>query len=228
MHLKTERFWQDLAHSQIWSHKRIVLFSTPASIFPYSKLWLTAAYSRAIAVVLCVWQVFLEEVLALLLLEIECVRAGSWESVFCKREWLRWLQSVPSNVGIQVFLTNPSQEQQFWNNLLCRQCKMSSFQEKSKFSSGPKKVQKTLTSTSNSSERALLEAKAQKAQLFALYGKSGITEKDARILVKMHLKTERFWQDLSHSQIWSQEMVVLFSTPASIFPYQNVTDCSRD
>ena len=78
---------------------------------------------------------------------------------------------------------------------------MSSFQEKSKFSSGPKKVQKTLTSTSNSSERALLEAKAQKAQLFALYGKSGITEKDARILVKMHLKTERFWHDLAICKI---------------------------
>ena len=79
----------------------------------HTKMRLTAAYSIAIAVVLCVWQVFLEEVLALLLLEIDCVRAGSWESVFCKREWLRWLQSVPSNVGIQLFLTNRTQKQDF-------------------------------------------------------------------------------------------------------------------
>ena len=79
----------------------------------HTKMWLTAAYSIAIAVVLCVWQMFLEEVFALLLLEIDFVRGCSWENVFCKREWLRWLQSVPSNVGIQVFLTIPSQEQHF-------------------------------------------------------------------------------------------------------------------
>ena len=168
MHLKTERFWQDLAHSQIWSHKRIVLFSTPASIFPYSKLWLTAAYSRAIAVVLCVWQVFLEEVLALLLLDIDCVRAASWESVFCKREWLRWLQSVPSNVEIQLFLANSIQKQHFQSKLLCRPFKINSLEQKSKFSSGPNKVQKTHTSTQMALKEFLLEARAQKAKLFEL------------------------------------------------------------
>ena len=168
MHLKTKRFWQDLAHSQIWSLKMIVLFSTPASIFPYSKLWLTAAYSRAIAVVLCVWQVFLEEVLALLLLEIECVRAGSWESVFCKREWLGCLQSVLSRVEMQLFLTNSIQKHYFQIKLLCRPFKINSLEQKSKFSSGPNKVQKTHTSTQMALKEPLLEARAQKAQLFAL------------------------------------------------------------
>ena len=133
-----------------------------------TKMRLTAAQSRAIAFVLCVWQVFLEEVLALLLLDIDCVRAAPWESVFCKREWLRCFQSVPSNVEIQLFLTNSIQKHYFQSKLLCRPFKINSLEQKSKFSSGPNKVQKTHTSTQMALKEPLLEARAQKAQLFAL------------------------------------------------------------